>query len=102
MSVGEINSPSAGLECEGDTQCPQSCYCEGTKVDCSHRSLTEIPVEIPTITTHLILSDNGITTIPALGLFNRLPNLQTLDMTRNKITDIEEGTFEGANSITEV
>lgn len=98
----ESGSGSAGLECEGDTQCPGSCYCEGTKVDCSHRSLTSIPQEIPTTTTHLILSDNQITKISALGLFNRIPNLKTLDMTRNKINNIEEGAFEGATSITDI
>jgi Leucine-rich repeat (LRR) protein len=48
------------------------------------------------------LNDNDISRIPALGLFNRLPHLQSLDLSRNNIENIEEGAFEGANSITEM
>ena len=88
--------------CEEDKSCPAACYCEGTKVDCSHRGLQDIPTGIPTTTTHLILSDNHITKISALGLFNRIPNLETLDMSRNKIDEIEQGAFEGAYSINEM
>jgi hypothetical protein len=40
-------------------------------VDCSNRGLKEIPLEVPTTTTKLILSDNFIKKIPAFGLFNR-------------------------------
>jgi hypothetical protein len=40
-------------------------------VDCSNRGLKEIPMEIPTTTTKLVLSDNFIKKIPAFGLFNR-------------------------------
>ena len=76
--------------------------CDGTKVDCSHTNLLDIPAGIPTTTTHLVLSDNKISKISALGLFNRLPNLKTLDMSRNKIEEIEQGAFEGAYSITEM
>ena len=76
--------------------------CDGGKVDCSHSGLEDIPGDIPTTTTHLILADNSITKISALGLFNRLPNLKTLDMSRNKIDEIEQGAFEGAYSINEM
>ena len=76
--------------------------CDATKVDCSHRGLEDIPSGIPTTTTHLVLSDNSISKISALGLFNRLPNLQILDMSRNKIEEIEQGAFEGAYSINEM
>jgi Leucine-rich repeat (LRR) protein len=62
----------------------------------------DIPSGIPTTTTHLILADNQITRISALGLFNRIPNLATLDMSRNKISEIEQGAFEGAYSINEM
>ena len=50
----------------------------------------------------LLLNDNEIVRIPALGLFNRLPNLQSLDLSRNNIVAIEEGAFEGATSIVEM
>ena len=48
------------------------------------------------------MNDNEIVRIPALGLFNRLPNLQSLDLSRNNIVAIEEGAFEGATSIVEM
>lgn len=52
--------------------------------------------------SRLLLNDNDISRIPALGLFNRLPNLQSLDLSRNNIETIEEGAFEGANSIVDM
>merc|ERR1719483_1044885 len=88
--------------CANKKSCPASCYCEGTIVDCSHRGLKDIPSEIPITTTHLILSDNQITKIPALGQFNRIPNLKTLDLRRNIIDEVEQGAFEGAYSIDEI
>jgi len=96
----ESGAPSHG--CEDDPLCPADCRCDATKVDCSHRGLEDIPSGIPTTTTHLVLSDNSISKISALGLFNRLPNLQILDMSRNKIEEIEQGAFEGAYSINEI
>ena len=35
-------------------------------------------------------------------LLIRLPNLATLDVSRNKIVEIEQGAFEGAYSINEM
>jgi hypothetical protein len=99
-------------------------------VDCSNRGLKEIPMEIPTTTTKLVLSDNFIKKIPAFGLFNRfftfifgrflfriliqiyvdkrlsicvrIPSLEILDLSRNKLEEIEQGAFEGATSIKEM
>ena len=62
----------------------------------------DIPMDLPKTTKRLLLNDNKITSIPAFGLFNRLPNLLTVDLSRNKISNIEEGAFEGANSIIEM
>ena len=78
------------------------CTCHSGTVDCSHRDMVEIPQAIPMSTVNLILSDNNIERIPAIGLFNRLPKLKTLDLARNDITEIEEGAFEGASSIREM
>ena len=47
----------------------------------------------------LLLNDNAIARVAAIGLFNRLPQLQKVDLSRNQIKDIEEGAFEGAGSI---
>lgn len=40
-------------ECRLDTDCPAQCQCDGTVVDCSGRSLKEIPRDIPLHTTEL-------------------------------------------------
>jgi Leucine-rich repeat (LRR) protein len=32
----------------------------------------------------------------------RIPSLETLDLSRNKLEEIEQGAFEGANSIREM
>ena len=71
-------------------------------VECSNRDLKEFPLDLPKSTRRLLLNDNKITRVPALGLFNRLPKLQSLDLARNKIEVIEEGAFEGAHSILEI
>ena len=63
---------------------------------------SDIPMDLPKTTKRLLLNDNQITSIPAFGLFNRLPNLESVDLSRNQISNIEEGAFEGANSIIEM
>jgi hypothetical protein len=37
--------------CPEDTNCPEFCYCEAGTVDCSHRGLKEIPLDLPKTTT---------------------------------------------------
>ena len=88
--------------CPEDSDCPADCYCEGGTVDCAHRDLTEFPLDLPKTAKRLLLNDNKITRVPALGLFNRLPQLESVDLSRNRIEVIEEGAFEGANSILEM
>jgi len=88
--------------CPEDTDCPSDCYCEGGTVDCAHRDLKEFPLDLPKTAKRLLLNDNKISRVPALGLFNRLPQLESLDLSRNRIEVIEEGAFEGANSILEM
>ncbi|XP_044761179.1 protein slit isoform X1 [Coccinella septempunctata] len=89
-------------ECLIDNACPAGCTCDGTIVDCSARSLKEIPRDIPLYTTVLMLQDNELTKIKSDGLFGRLPNLIKLDLRRNQITGIEENSFEGASKISEL
>ena len=79
--------------------CPKGCECRGKTVDCSNQMLSKIPHDLPKETEELLLNDNDIQRVPALGLFNRLPRLRRLDFSRNKIDAIEDGAFEGANSI---
>nr|CAD7195455.1 unnamed protein product [Timema douglasi] len=99
--VEEFRTKLAG-ECVIDTVCPQGCSCEGTKIDCSARNLKEIPKDIPMYTTELLLNDNEIGRIKSDGLFGRLPNLQKLDLRRNKVTGIEENAFEGTSRLIEL
>jgi Leucine-rich repeat (LRR) protein len=49
-----------------------------------------------------LLNDNEIGRIKSDGLFGRLLNLQKLDLRRNRVTGIEENTFEGAVRLTEL
>jgi Leucine-rich repeat (LRR) protein len=35
-------------------------------------------------------------------VMGRIPSLETLDLSRNKLEEIEQGAFEGANSIREM
>merc|ERR550539_1324756 len=88
--------------CPEDSDCPADCYCEGGTVDCAHRDLKEFPLDLPKTAKRLLLNDNKISRVPALGLFNRLPQLESVDLSRNRIEVIEEGAFEGANSILEI
>ncbi|KAK7794523.1 hypothetical protein R5R35_011285 [Gryllus longicercus] len=99
--VEEYRTRLAG-ECLIDNACPNGCSCEGTIVDCSGRSLKEIPKDIPMYTTELLLSDNDLGRLKSDGLFGRLPNLQKLDLRRSKITGIEENTFEGCSRLSEL
>lgn len=53
LSIGLDDMKSKPSECFSDIPCPLNCSCEGTIVDCSGRSLTEIPKDIPIYTTEL-------------------------------------------------
>lgn len=99
--VEEFRTRLAG-ECLIDSACPSGCSCEGTLVDCSAKGLKEIPKDIPMYTTELLLNDNEIGRLKSDGLFGRLLNLQKLDLRRNRVTGIEENTFEGAARLSEL
>ncbi|XP_063216192.1 protein slit isoform X2 [Bacillus rossius redtenbacheri] len=89
-------------ECLANTVCPAECTCTANVVDCSGRNLHDIPKDIPMYTSELLLNDNEISRIKSDGLFGRLPNLQKLDLRRNKLTGIEENSFEGTAHLTEL
>lgn len=77
----EFRTRYAG-DCLIDVACPSGCSCDGTRVDCSRRSLKEIPKDIPLYTTELILNDNEIGKTALVG-------------TRKVINFIEILLFEG-------
>ncbi|GFO50375.1 protein slit-like protein [Plakobranchus ocellatus] len=85
--------------CMIDSECPADCTCVGTTVDCSNRGFADIPEDVPRYTTILKVGSNKIKSLKASGLFKRLPNLQSLDLTGNEINDIEDGAFEKADKL---
>ncbi|XP_035274857.1 slit homolog 2 protein isoform X2 [Anguilla anguilla] len=91
-----------GSDCFADLACPDKCRCEGTTVDCSNQKLTRIPDHIPQYTAELRLNNNEFTVLEATGIFKKLPQLRKINLSNNKITDIEEGSFEGAAGVNEL
>uniref|UniRef100_A0A673CBV7 Slit homolog 2 (Drosophila) n=1 Tax=Sphaeramia orbicularis TaxID=375764 RepID=A0A673CBV7_9TELE len=91
-----------GGDCFADLACPEKCRCEGTTVDCSNQKLTKIPDHIPQYTVELRLNNNEFTVLEATGIFKKLPQLRKINLSNNRITDIEEGTFEGASGVNEL
>lgn len=86
--------------CNWTAPCPFPCSCSDGIVDCSGRGVKVIPSDLPKTTRELQLSGNVMDIIPSVGLFNLLPSLNTLNMSQNFISVIEEGSFEGARTIT--
>uniref|UniRef100_A0A3B3YE97 Slit homolog 2 (Drosophila) n=1 Tax=Poecilia mexicana TaxID=48701 RepID=A0A3B3YE97_9TELE len=91
-----------GGDCFADLACPEKCRCEGTTVDCSNQKLTKVPDHIPQYTTELRLNNNEFTVLEATGIFKKLPQLRKINLSNNRISDIEEGTFEGAVGVNEL
>uniref|UniRef100_UPI00398F83E6 slit homolog 1 protein-like n=1 Tax=Pristiophorus japonicus TaxID=55135 RepID=UPI00398F83E6 len=91
-----------GSECNGDTVCPPKCRCESNVVDCSNQKLTKVPEFIPQSTMELRLTNNDISLLEATGLFRKLPQLRKINLSNNNIVEIEDGTFEGASSVSEL
>ncbi|XP_075947973.1 slit homolog 2 protein isoform X1 [Anarhichas minor] len=91
-----------GGDCFADLACPEKCRCEGTTVDCSNQKLTKIPDHVPQYTAELRLNNNEFTVLEATGIFKKLPQLRKINLSNNRITDIEEGSFEGASGVNEL
>ncbi|KAK3507062.1 hypothetical protein QTP70_003872 [Hemibagrus guttatus] len=89
-------------ECNNEPVCPAKCRCESNVVDCSNLRLTKIPEHIPASTTELRLNNNEITSLEANGVFRSLTQLKKINLSNNKITEIEDSAFEGASSVSEL
>ncbi|XP_043269107.1 protein slit isoform X1 [Venturia canescens] len=89
-------------ECILPGGCPSPCTCNGATVDCSDKKLTAIPKDLPIYTSVLLLGNNELDKIESHGLFEKLPELQHLDLRRNRITRIEAAAFKGAHKLTEL
>ncbi|XP_015174039.1 PREDICTED: protein slit isoform X3 [Polistes dominula] len=97
----ELLTKRAG-ECILPGACPSSCTCNGATIDCSNKKLTSIPRDLPIYTSALLLSNNELDKIKADGLFQKLPELQLLDLKKNKISRIEASAFQGAHKLTDL
>uniref|UniRef100_UPI00358EFE6C leucine-rich repeat-containing protein 3-like n=1 Tax=Myxine glutinosa TaxID=7769 RepID=UPI00358EFE6C len=90
-----------GLCLELGSGCPRSCDCqqeEGLKVVyCSDQGLQEIPRDIPTDTVRLLLDHNQIAIIPNEA-FCGLTMLQELDLSHNRISQINSSAFHGVTT----
>ncbi|XP_064419058.1 slit homolog 1b isoform X1 [Latimeria chalumnae] len=89
-------------ECNSDVVCPPKCRCESSVVDCSSLKLSKIPDRIPQSTTELRLNNNEISVLEATGIFKKLPHLKKINLSNNKISEIEDGAFDGATSVSEL
>uniref|UniRef100_A0A8C9S1Q5 Slit homolog 1a (Drosophila) n=1 Tax=Scleropages formosus TaxID=113540 RepID=A0A8C9S1Q5_SCLFO len=89
-------------DCSSEPVCPPKCRCESNVVDCSSLRLTKIPEHIPASTAELRLNNNEITTLEATGVFKTLTQLKKINLSNNKISEVEDGAFEGASSVTEL
>ncbi|CAJ0575042.1 unnamed protein product, partial [Mesorhabditis spiculigera] len=87
-------------ECMIDHDCPVECACSGTVVDCSKRSLTSAPDNIPQFTTELLLNGNHITKLGDNAL--DLPNLNRIDLSDNQLIGIPIDSFSKMPQISQI
>uniref|UniRef100_A0A8C3DXD9 Slit homolog 2 protein n=1 Tax=Corvus moneduloides TaxID=1196302 RepID=A0A8C3DXD9_CORMO len=90
-----------GKKSSGYRSSNEKCRCEGTTVDCSNQKLNKIPDHIPQDTAER-LNNNEFSVLEATGIFKKLPQLRKINLSNNKITDIEEGAFDGASGVNEL
>nr|XP_006823993.1 PREDICTED: slit homolog 3 protein-like [Saccoglossus kowalevskii] len=85
--------------------CPSECSCEDSDgelhVDCSHGDMSEIPSNIPSDTTRLVLEHNDLTTVPEHA-FIELYALVHINLGWNEITEISPSAFAGVTRLTEL
>ncbi|XP_070637377.1 slit homolog 1 protein [Bos indicus] len=89
-------------ECNSDVVCPHKCRCEASMVECSSLKLTKIPERVPQATAELRLNNNEISILEATGMFKKLTHLKKINLSNNKVSEIEDGAFEGAASVSEL
>ncbi|XP_059519011.1 leucine-rich repeats and immunoglobulin-like domains protein 1 isoform X3 [Myotis daubentonii] len=71
----------------GRAPCPAACTCAGDSLDCGGRGLAALPGDLPAWTQSLNLSYNKLSEIDPAG-FEDLPNLQEVYLNNNELTAI--------------
>ncbi|CAI2358260.1 unnamed protein product [Caenorhabditis sp. 36 PRJEB53466] len=95
LKCHEDDNHSTNIEnCNYSSVCPFQCQCFETTVNCTKRGLTQIPRNLPSFATHVLLSDNNIHEVDLKKNVNKLRNLEFLDLSTNFIVSIEDKTFE--------
>uniref|UniRef100_UPI00398F70E5 leucine-rich repeat-containing protein 52-like n=1 Tax=Pristiophorus japonicus TaxID=55135 RepID=UPI00398F70E5 len=72
--------------------CSPECSCSQFLTNCTGTQLQQLPKDIPLGTKQLILSDNNISSLPALDL-NYLAGLVHLDFRNNSLSEISYGSL---------
>ena len=74
---------------------------DGDKVtsDCSNHNLIGVPTGVLRNTTHLLLNNNRIKSLPA-GVFQAMAGLVHLDLSNNLISGFNQDTFTGLHNLT--
>lgn len=78
--------------------CPAACTCDGNKVNCYGRELTEIPQDIPSNVVYLDLQHNHIESLDA-SRFQNLSNLQEIILRYNRLTALPDHAFSNLPSL---
>lgn len=100
LLILQERSMCVAAQATGPQGCPAkcSCYNQLSKVVCTRRSLTRVPLGIPINTRHLNLMENSIEQIEA-DSFRHLRHLEVLQLGRNTIRQIEVGAFNGLTNL---
>ncbi|KAL9702474.1 hypothetical protein quinque_005992 [Culex quinquefasciatus] len=104
IAAGTTSSTTAGVPQWGSDEddasasypCPRGCSCEdGTRfLNCSQRSLTEVPADLPRNVIRLDLSWNNIKRIP-VEAFQNITEVRDLWLDRNVIEELDKEVFIG-------
>ena len=80
------------------SRCPVKCQCTSYTFNCSHLNLTSFPVNLTIVSDIIDLSFNLLTIIPS-RVFVQQTNVSELYLNNNRITQINEKSFEGLSNL---
>ncbi|XP_029500918.2 vasorin a [Oncorhynchus nerka] len=81
------------------SDCPEDCSCQAQgSIFCIQRRSPVVPRDLPSSVKHLYVFQNGINTL-AQDDFTGLGELEMLDLSQNKLTEVPDGVFETLSSL---